>query len=150
MKTTREKKVSLVKYSMYSIALYTTILLGQFYIILKNILSSMPIYIGTIYLPLFIDVILLLLLIAAGILTMKQRRNRETTDELAILNNYKAGYITKYISIFVVAVVILLVKDFNLILKEDVVGNALSIILLCLSFTELVHNIVFVILEKVQ
>lgn len=150
MKTTREKKVSLVKYSMYSIALYTTILLGQFYIILKNILSSMPIYIGSIYLPLFIDVILLLLLIAAGILTMKQRRNRETTDELAILNNYKAGYITKYISIFVVAVVILLVKDFNLILKEDVVGNALSIILLCLSFTELVHNIVFVILEKVQ
>lgn len=79
---------------------------------------------------------------------MKQYRNRETTDELADLNKYKAGYITKYISIFMVAIIILLVKDFNLILQEDIVGNVLSVLVICLSFTELIHNIVFIILEK--
>ena len=49
-----------------------------------------------------------------------------------------------------IAIAIILVKDFNLILKEDVEGNGLSIIIICLSFTELVHNIVFIIFEKVQ
>lgn len=148
METTGTKKVSLVRYSVYSIGLYVTILLGQFYIIIKNILPSAPIYIGPIYLPLLMSVIMLLLLIAVGVLMMKQYRNREVTDELADLNKYKAGYIAKYISIFVIAIIILLVKDFNLILKEDVVGNVLSVFIISLSFTELVHNIVFIILEK--
>lgn len=148
MKTTGVKKISLVRYSIYSIGLYVCILLGEFYIIIKNILPSTPIYIGPIYLPLLISVILLLLLIAAGVLLMTQYRKRETTDELANLNNYKAGYITKYVSIFVIAIIILLVKDFNLVLKEDIVGNALSVFLISLSFTELIHNIIFIILEK--
>lgn len=88
METTGTKKVSLVRYSVYSIGLYVTILLGQFYIIIKNILPSTPIYIGPIYLPSLISGIMLLLLIAAGGLMMKQYRNREATDELADLNNY--------------------------------------------------------------
>ena len=149
MKTTETKKVSLVKDSAYSIGLYATILLGQFYIIIKNILPATQIYIGPIYLPLLVEVILLILLILAGVLTMKQHRNRETTDELAVLHQYQAGYITKYISIFAVAIVILLVKDFTLILREnDVIGNVISIIVMSISFTELIHNIVFIILEK--
>lgn len=148
MKKAEAKKISLVQYSIYSIGLYGSILLGQFYMIIKNILPSVPIYIGPINLPLFISVMLLLLLIAVGVLMMKQYRNREATDELADLNNYKAGYITKYISIFVIAIIILLVKDFNLILKEDMVGNILSVLLISLSITELIHNIVFIILEK--
>lgn len=150
MKTIETKKVSLVKYAIYSIGLDVTILLGQLYIIMKNIQPSTPIYIGPVYLPLLISCMLFLLLIVAGLLMMKQYRNREAKDELADLNNYKAGYITKYVSVFAIAIVIILVKDFNLILTEDVVGNVLSIILLCFSFTELVHNIVFIILEKVQ
>lgn len=150
MKTIETKKVSLVKYAIYSIGLDMAILLGQLYIIIKNILPSIPIYIGSIYLPLLISCILLFLLIVAGLLMMKQYRNREAKDELADLNNYKAGYITKYVSVFAIAIAIILVKDFNLILKEDVVGNVLSIIIICLSFTELIHNIVFIILEKVQ
>ena len=72
------------------------------------------------------------------------------TDELAVLNNYKAGYITKYISIFVVAIVILLVRDFKLILQGDMVGDIMSVVLICVSFTEVVHNVVFIIIEKVQ
>ncbi len=79
---------------------------------------------------------------------MKQYQNREARDELADLNNYKAGYITKYISVFVNAIIILFVKDFNVILKEDIVGNILSVFLISLSLTELIHNIVFIILEK--
>lgn len=150
MKAIETKKISLVNYALYSICLDITILLGQVYIIVKNILPSTPIYIGSVYLPLFISGILLLLLIVAGLLMMKQYRNREAKDELADLNNYKAGYITKYISMFAVAIAIILIKDFNLILKSDIVGNAMSVIVICLSFTELVHNIVFIILEKVQ
>lgn len=148
MKTTKEKKISLVTYSAYSIVLYVAILLGQFYIIIKNILPSALIYIGSIYLPSLITGILLLLLIAAGALMMKQHRNREASDELADLNSYKAGYIAKYISIFAIATIIILVKDFNLILKEDIVGNVLSVFTITISFTELVHHIVFIILEK--
>lgn len=148
MRTTETKKVSLVKYAAYSIGLYVTILLMQFYTIIKNLLPSVPIYIGPIYLPLLISGMMLLLLVAAGLLTMKQARHKEKEDELSQLNNYKAGYIAKYISIFVIAVIILLVKDFTLILKEDVVGNILSVFLICFSLTELIHNIVFIILEK--
>lgn len=148
MKKTQAKKISLVKYSAYSIGLYVSILLGQLYIIIKNILPSTPIFIGSIYLPLLITSIMLLLLIAAGVLMVKQSRNKETADELAVLNNYKAGYIAKYISIFIIAVIILIVKDFSLILKEDIVGNILSVFLIGLSLTELIHNIVFIVLEK--
>lgn len=150
MKKEGNKKISLVKDSMYSIGLYATILLAQFYIIIKHILPSMPLYVGTIYVPTLIEIIILLLLVVTGVLAMKKHRNREATDELAILNNYKAGYITKYISMFVVAIVILLVKDFNRILQDDIVGNVMCVIVICISFTELLHNIVFIILEKVQ
>lgn len=150
MKKVGNDKISLVKDSMYSIGLYATILLSQFYIIIKNILPSMSIYVGSPHVSMFIEVMLLLLLVAAGVLAMKKHRNREKTDELAVLNNYKAGYVTKYISIFVVAIVILLVKDFNRILQDDVVGNVMCVVVICISFTELLHNIVFIILEKVQ
>lgn len=151
MKTIETKKISLVKYAIYSIGLDVTILLGQLYIIIKNILPSTPIYIGPVYLPLLISCMLLLLLIVAGLLMMKQYRNREAEDELSDLNNYKAGYITKYISVFVIAIAIILLKDFSLILSEgDIVGNVMCIMLVCFSFTELVHNIVFIILEKVK
>lgn len=148
MKTTETKKISLAKYSMYSIGLYATILLGQFYIILTKILPSAPIFIGPVYLPLLIKVILVLLLVVVCVLVMKQSRNKETTDELADLNTYKAGYITKYVSIFIVAIVILLVKDFTVILQEDIVGGIMSVFIISLSFTELIHNIIFIILEK--
>ena len=67
-----DNKISLVKDSMYSIGLYATILLAQFYTIIKNFLPSMPIYIGPIYVPMLINVILLLLLIVAGVLAIKK------------------------------------------------------------------------------
>lgn len=148
MKTTETKKVSLVKYSLYSIGLDVAILCGQIYIIIKNILPTTPLFLGSVYLPTLVSCMLLLLLMLAGVLLMKQYRNRETTDELAELNQYKAGYITKYICAFLFAVMILFVKDFNLIWKGDIVGNVLSVFVTILSFTELVHNIVFIILEK--
>lgn len=150
MKAVGEKKISLVRYAMYSIGLDVVILLGQLYIIIKNSLPSAPIYIGSIYLPLLISCVFLVLLTVAGVLTMKQKRKREATDELAELNKYKAGYITSYIYVFAIVIIILLVKDFNMILKEDIVGNGLSIFIISLSFMELIHNIVFIILEKVR
>lgn len=148
MKKTEEKKISLVKDSAYSIGLYATILLGQFYQIIKNVLPSAPVYIGPIYLPLLISMLMLLLLIAVGALRARQHGRRERTDELADLNNYKAGYIAKYLSVLLIAIIILLVKDFSLVLKEDMVGNTLTVMLICFSFTEVIHNVVFIVLEK--
>ncbi len=148
MKTTEVKKVSLVRDSMYSIGLYVTILLGQLYIIIKHNLPLTPIFIGPIYLPSLINGILVLLLLVVTVLTMKQHRNREKSDELADFNHYKAGYITKYICIFVFTIIILLANYFKWTLKDDTVGNVLSVFVISLSFTEMIHNIVFVILEK--
>lgn len=149
MKTKATKKVSLAKYSLYAIGLHVLMLAVQFYIIIKNMLpTTAPIYIGPIYLPSFISIIILILLVAAGVLMMIQKRHREAVDELAVLNNYKAGYITKHINMFLVAFIILLVKDFNCILTEDTVGNVLSVLVISMSVTELIHNIVFIVLEK--
>ena len=92
---------------------------------------------------------MLLLLVVVGVLRVRQGRRREQTDELAVLHNYKAGYIAKYLSVLLIAVIILLVKDFSLVLNEDMVGNVLTVLLICFSFTEIIHNIVFIILEKV-
>ena len=148
MKATETKKISLVRCSAYSIGLYAVILLGQLYIIIKNSFPLTPVYIGPIYLPLLISCVLLVLIIAAWVLLAKQRRNSEANDELADLNKYKAGYIAKYVSIFVFVILVLFAKDINLVLSDDYVGNALSIFLICLSIMELIQNIAFIILEK--
>ena len=116
--------------------------------IIKNIYPSVSSYIGPIYLSLLYAVLMLILLIMAGILLMKQYKNREKDDELSNLNNYKAGYIAKYISVVIFSVVVLLVKDFSLIFGEDVIGNVLVVFLMSISITDLIHNIIFIILEK--
>ena len=148
MKTTGEKKISLVRSAVYSIVLELTILLGQIYLIIKNMLPSKPIYIGPIYVPLLVSSMLLVLLIVVGIFVTNRRRETETTDELADLNKYKAGYIAKYISVIAMAIAIVLIRDFNVIMRDDFVGYALCIFVISISFMELVHNIVFIILEK--
>ena len=125
------------------------ILLGQFYHIIKNILPKTPVYIGPVYLPLLISILTLLFLIVAGVLRAKQHKRRERIDELAELHIYRAGYIAKYLSVLLIAVIILVVKDFRPVLNEDMVGNVLTVLLICFSFTEIIHNIVFIILEKI-
>lgn len=148
MKTTGEKKISLVRSAVYSIVLEMTILLGQIYLIIKNMLPSKPIFIGPIYVPLFLSSLLLVLLIVVAIFVTSRRRKTETTDELADLNKYKAGYIAKYISVIAMVIAIILIRDFNVIMRDDFVGYALCIFVIGISFMELVHNIVFIILEK--
>ena len=148
MKKTQKKKLSLAGYSVYSIILYATILLSQIYIILQKLNPPEPAFFGSLYLPMLINGILLVMLIAVGVLGIKKHQDRETRDERAVLNNYKAGYIAKYISVVVIAVIILLVKDFSVVLKNDVVGNVLSVLVISISITEIIHNIAFIILEK--
>lgn len=148
MKTAKTKKVSLVKCAAYAIGLDLITLLVQICVIIKNIYPSVSSYIGPIYLSLLYAVLMLILLIMAGILLMKQYKNREKDDELSNLNNYKAGYIAKYICVVIFSVVVLLVKDFSLIFGEDVIGNVLVVFLMSISITDLIHNIIFIILEK--
>jgi len=148
MKTTGEKKISLVRSAVYSIVLELTILLGQIYLIIKNMLPAKPIFIGPVYVPLFLSSLLLVLLIVVGLFVTSRRGKTEATDELADFNKYKAGYIAKYISVFAMVIAIILIRDFNIIMRDDFVGFALCIFVISISFMELVHNIVFIILEK--
>lgn len=147
MKRTGEKKISLVRGAVYSIVLELTILIVQIYLIVKNMLPTKAIYIGPVYLPMLFSSLFLLLLIAVGIFVLSRCRKTEATDELAEFNKYKAGYIAKYISVFAMVIAIIVIRDFNVILKGDFVGFAMCILVIGISFMELVHNIVFIILE---
>lgn len=148
MKNTEKKKISLVRNAVYSIILELTILVAEIYLIIKNLLPEKPIYIGPVYVPLFVSSFLLLLLITVGFFVMSRHKKAEASDELAEINKYKAGYIAKYISVFAMVIAILLIRDFNVILRDDFVSYASCIFVISISFMELVHNIVFIILEK--
>jgi len=148
MKAPKNEKISLVKSALYSIGLYMTILLFQIYKFIKNALPPQALFLGSVYVPLLISCIMLLLLIVVVIFRSKQERKTEAPDELADFNKYKAAYITKYICLFLVPIVVLLLNDFNLMSEEDMVGNVLSVFLVSLSITEIIHNIVFIVLEK--
>jgi len=148
MKAQKNEKISLVKSALYSIVLYMTLLLMQIYILVKNTLPPKPIFLGPIYVPLLISCLMLVLLIAVAVLQIKQTRKAEDPDELADFNKYKAGYITKYICIFLIPIIILFLNEFNLMREEDIVDNVMRVFLIGLSITEIIHNIVFIVLEK--
>lgn len=148
MKTQKNEKISLVKSALYSIGLYFAILLMQIYSLVKNSLPPKPIFLGPVYVPLLISCLMLVLLIAVAVLHVKQTRKAETSDELADMNKYKAGYFTKYICLFLIPIVILLLNEFNLMQGDDIVDKVMRVFLINLSIVEIVHNIVFIVLEK--
>jgi len=148
MKASKNKKISLVKSSLYSIGLYAILLIMQLFYLIEDKLSFQSLFLGTVYVPLLISGIILLLVIVVGIFRVKQERKTEASDELAEFNNYKAGYITKYICILLIPIGILLLNYFHLLQEDDTVGNVSTVLFISLCITEIIHSIVFIVLEK--
>lgn len=147
----KKKKLSLTQFAALQIALYAALFCSMTFCIINDYLfpPNNPVYIGPIYLPLLLSIINLVLIIVVCITIIVKSAHKDKTDELANLHMYKAGYITKYISIFIVIAAILLIKDFNLILNEnDMVGNVMNLFVMILSLFQIVHYTTFIILEK--
>lgn len=148
MENTKQKKISITNHAMWTALYWAVLLFTQLLMIYMNTHLSGPIFLGPIYVPLLIDTIALILLIIAIIIFYKKTKQREKNDELADLNQYKAGYITKYILVFIFAAIVLTIKDFKPFYTDDIVGNIMRTFFIFLSINEIIQNIVFIILEK--
>lgn len=148
MATTKSSTISLSKYAIYSCILYATLFLSQIYLAAKSCVKFVPIFIGPVYLPLVISVLVLILLIAVTILAMTKSRRKDRQDELAEFHRYKAGYITKYIFGLILILTIAAVKDFSPFFTEGLVHVVIRIFVLLVSLWEFIENLIFIILEK--
>lgn len=73
----------------------------------------------------------------------------EKEDELAKIHRYKAGYISKFISLFLFAIALYIIKDFSFAYKGDFLDN-LSLPFIMLMTELFIENIIFIIFEKFQ
>lgn len=148
MAHTKSATISLSKYAFYSCLLYITLFLSQIYLVVKNTIAFGPLFIGPVYLPLAISALILILLVAVTVLTIRKSRRKDCTDELADLHRYKAGYITKYIFGLILILTIAGIKDFSPFFTEGFISNLIRIFIILLSLWEFIENLVFIILEK--
>lgn len=150
MKNTERKKISRSTHAIWSALYWATLLFSQLIMAYMNTHLSDPLYLGPLYVPLLIDLAVLILIIVAFIVYRKKEKQSEKNDELSALNEYKAGLITKYILVFVFAAFVLTIQDFSVFYTDDILGNIMRTFLIFLSITEIIHNIVFIILEKID
>ncbi len=73
----------------------------------------------------------------------------EKDDELSLLHKYKAGYISKTISIILFSIIVLIIKDFSFFTAGNIF-DILALPIIALSTSNLISNIIFIILEKFQ
>lgn len=148
MTNTKSSTISLSKYSVYSCILNAAVFMSQIYLVTKEYVTFIPQFIGLIYVPLAISIVMLILLVAILIFTITQGRKRECRDELADFNRYKAAYITKFIFGTILIFSIVIIKDFRPFLSGKFVIDLMSIFVILLTLWEFIDNIVFIILEK--
>ena len=149
--TTKTKKHSQLKNALLSCIADLVIITTQVALIIKrqipfNIETYNPstFYIGTILCILFF----IASIIFAIYLTHFQIRT-EKDDELSKLHRYRAGCISKYISVLIFAIVVFIVKDFSFAFTGDFI-DGLSLPIIIIITSELISNITFIILEKFQ
>lgn len=148
MENKKTKKISLSTYAIWTALYWTVLLFTQLIMIYLNTSLSDPLYLGPIYIPLLLDIIVLVLVISTYVVYRKKSKQREKSDELSNLNEVNAGQITKYILVFVFGVMVFSIQDFSPFYTDGVFGNFMRTILIFLSISEIIHNIIFVILEK--
>lgn len=148
MENKKTKKISLSTHAMWTALYWTVLLFTQLIMIYLNTSLSDPLYLGPIYIPLLLDIIVLVLVISVYVIYRKKSKQREKSDELSNLNEATAGQITKYILVFVFGAMVFLIQDFRPFYTDDVFGNFMRTFLVFLSISEIIHNIVFFILEK--
>lgn len=144
----KSKKTSLVKNAAWSAALEATLVILSIIMFIKNqMVFTAEDYAAPIPLPLFISSASVVLLIIIGILTIAQTKNTEKGDELSAQNKYKAGYISKYVCVIVLTAAIWHIHDFSFAFTGDFIDN-LRLPIAIFMFSQLVENIIFIILEK--
>ena len=143
-----KEKISLVKSSVYFIVLYFVLILSQLYDIIENLYPTKPIFVGTVYLPLLISILTLVLIVGIAYMAYSRAKNSDKWDELAKMHMYKAGYYAKYVFLIMVMLLVILVKDFSFLFEKDMVGGIISVIILGICFADMLMHIVFIILEK--
>lgn len=74
----------------------------------------------------------------------------ETEDELAKIHRYKAGYISRLITIFLFSIILYTIKDFSFAYNNRGFLGNLSIPIIMIMTEAFIENIVFIILEKFQ
>ena len=142
------KKTSLVKNAAWSAVLEVTLVVISIIMFIKNqMVFTAEDYAAPIPLPLFISTASAVLLIIIGILAIAQTKNTEKGDELSARNKYKAGYISKYICIIALTAAIWHIHDFSFAFTGDFIDN-LRLPIAIFMFSQLVENIIFIILEK--
>lgn len=106
-------------------------------------------YTAPISVPVLMNTISLILLIAVGTLFIYNGISAEKEDELSRLNQYKAGNISLYIFLFTIIPVIYLIKDFEFAMIGLYPGDVdINLGLIIIGYTLLCQNIIFIILEK--
>lgn len=148
MENKKKKTLSLTNHAIWTALYWTALLFSQLIMIYLNTALSDPLYLGPIYVPLLLDLVVLILIIVVFVVYRKKSKQREKSDELSELNEAKAGWITKYILVFVFGAMVFLIQDFSPFYTDDVYGNLMRTFLIFLSISEIIHNIIFVILEK--
>lgn len=143
-----KEKISLVKSSVYFIVFYIVLILSQLYDIIENLYPTKPIFVGTVYLPLLISIIRLVLIVVITYMTFSRTKNSDKWDELAKMHMYKAGYYAKYVFLIMVMLLVILVKDFSFLFEKDMFDGITSVIVLGICFADMLMHIVFIILEK--
>ncbi len=144
-------KISQIKSAVYGCIIDLSIIATQIGLIIKH---QQPVNIET-YNPnkFFVSSMLTLLFLiiefflVVGIFIF--RKYTEKDDELSKLHRYKAGYISKYITAALFAIVFLVVKDFSFAFTGDFIDD-LSLPIIILITGELISDITFIILEKFQ
>ncbi|MBE5876238.1 MAG: hypothetical protein E7290_05070 [Lachnospiraceae bacterium] len=144
----RPKKTSLVKSAAWNIASETILIMTYLYLLIKEQIDFTPEEFLTLY-PTFrlISFLNITLLIVTLILMIVHTCNADKHDELSKLHKYKAGYLSKYICIVCIALAIWFIKDFNFAFTNNFFDN-LRILFVIFFFSQLVENIIFIILEK--
>lgn len=144
----KPKKTSLVKNAAWSAILEATLVVINIVMFIKNqIIFTAEDYLAPVPLPLFISSASSILLIIIAILAIAQTKNTEKGDELSSRNKYKAGYISKYVCVIVLTAVIWHIHDFSFAFTGDFIDN-LRLPITIFMFSQLVENIIFIILEK--
>lgn len=144
------KKTSLIQHAWGIIILNAALLLTNFISIGLNhprLTVTAENYATLIPIRHTINIFCIIILLAALILSIKQSINHEKEDELARLHRYKAGYISLYIFLLAVIVVIYAVKNFEPAFTGDFLDN-IDVAYMLFAFSQCVENIVFIYLEK--
>lgn len=142
------KKTSLVKYAAWSIALEITLIFSYLFLIFRKQWNPTPDEFMAFYpISQSISAINMILLLIFLFISIRQACNLEKQDELSRLHKYKAGYFSHRIVIFLIIIALCVAKEYGFSFTNGF-STTSYIAFIILFASQLVENIIFIILEK--